>query len=200
MKKLSFLIVLASLGLPMFAQADVLQDGYHPVQDCVKLENVSEFPEYNFYLSGTGRLGFAFAEKMTTEPGCYELYNWNIVAVEKNNESRLKREPADSEEGGSWPGLSQNQPYIASSARFTALEGQLPESNPIVGRTYMIRVDRVNGSKIDAHVATTEQRWKDGTKKTVSGTGSAMVFPWWGYALVGAGVLGLIGALLKWKK
>ncbi len=93
-KKIIFALVvfvLFSLYIPNHF-ADSIREGYKRVSYCIKFDNLSEYPDYDFFAVCDTAMNDIY--QMTNPDGCYSMYkfcNFKVCSTKKENSSILNQ-------------------------------------------------------------------------------------------------------------
>ncbi len=205
MRKILAIMFVMMGFLPAVAKADFLPDDHHQITSCVRIDNISDYPDYNFVLSGTYK--FPYSAKLSGTEECGHGGTANILAIKKTDWGKIKYAAKGTEEEGDWSMNPANAALFVTSSLNLELETVIPDTDPTVRKSHTIHIDSVTDESVRAHLVQTETTAKDGSKDFVldltneedrdsTDNSSLLILA----ALVGGGLLGLGLGYRAWKK
>ncbi len=186
--------------IPSTAKADILPDNSHNINNCIAVENIAEYPEYDFVWKK--RYRFESTERITNaDMICYQSGAYSLYAIQKSDWSNVTYPKADPQcpECGTDKNLvdePKNAKLFIPSNYAITLDGYVPDTNSAVKQSITVHIDSVSSAGITAHTATTITT--DTHEEIVNNAnGSLSTFA---KALIAIGVLGLGAIACAWKK
>lgn len=199
--------LLTATLLPYVAKADVLPDNVHSITNCIGVENIAEYPEYDFVWAITGFQNIEYSKKITdSEPACNASGTYTLFVIQKTNLDKVQYNTSDPTNENGNPGEQWIQDpknaglFIASNYRIT-FPGYVPNSDSAVKQTFTVHVDSVSPKNVVAHTASTLALDEKGTEKpsTTTEPKKEPLSPT-AKVLIAIGIIGLGFAVYAWKK
>lgn len=173
---LSFL-VLTSL-VPSVALADVVPDNQHAVNNCITIENQASYPNYNFWLSGTGR-GYGYIKQLALGPNCdLGSLNGEVIAIKKTDQASVRNQSTDENaETYIWSTDPANQAVVIdSNLRFT-FEEYVPNTSRTVEKQVIAHVDTLSAAGMTGRIVRVATKDDAGRETLISEDTSATTAP-----------------------
>jgi hypothetical protein len=173
----------------------MLKDGYHNVESCLEISNLSDYPDYTFY--ATIDYKFPGAEQMYEGGICGLLGSGSIIAVKNSDRSKIVKSD-DAEQAGGWPDLAANNAYVVRSQEVYAFEGQLPDADTTVKESRVVRIDDVSATGVDTTLLSFSREDEAGKSTSMTAEDNTVLYA--KIVAVALGVAGLVFCATKWKK
>ena len=204
--KYLLLFVLGVALMPLSVKADVMPSNHHVIENCVVLENASDFPDYTFKLVGSQHFGKGDYVVDETLRCNVPLYGSQLIAIKNDDLSKIvsNYSASNPEAGDNWWELRANQGYFISSGLMVNFDKFLPDTSKTTKVTQAIHVDSISEVEypaVHAYISRTITEDGAGHSTAISSTNSGLDSKTLGIGLfVGVGLLGIILAIKAGKK
>ncbi len=200
-------LLLTAMLLPHVAKADIAPDNTHPINNCIGVENIANYPEYTFAWTITGFQNIESSRRITdAEPVCGASGTYVLFAIKKDNLDKITYSKDDPKaEGGNpakqWIQDPRNADLFISSNYKIEFQGNVPDTNSTIKRLFSVHIDSATDAGVTAHIASTLSIDENGkeTLSTAENPAEESLSPT-AKILIAVGILGLGLAACSWKK
>jgi hypothetical protein len=195
MKRLILIALLAVTLMPFTASADMIPVDHHSVDSCLEIENLSDFPDYDFIVSGDFK--FSYAKTMTEGMNCSMNGSGVLAAILKSDWDSVEYysdEEMYTEIAGDWPNLEGNADLILWSDLELSFIKALPDEDPTETEYQTVTINSLSEEGMDVAFAVDEVVDEEVEEPVDS------EFPYTNALIVILGLIGLTVAFKVWKK
>ncbi len=190
-----------SLALPFTAHADVIEEGSHPVVSCFTISNMSKYPDYSFFIIGSGPIPSAMKVEEGSCATFYKFDTGSIAAVSNEKLATLLGTNFSIGEGGTtWQAddagghgadtwaLDNQKDLIFADQTLVPYAASVSDTNPLIQAQFVYEVVNLQNSSLEVKQVTVNYTNNSETteKKDLS--------PWilFGVPVLGVGAMTLL--------
>lgn len=145
LKKINLFVLVCALLLPSLAHADMMPDNSHTPFDVVQVDNVTDFPEYNFYINDSWE-GVALKNNDPVSlDGKYTVTG--LFAVKKSDEKKIIHDDLSKCDGSGchdgWIENKKNSPYFFPFGTEIKLDYAVSDADTTKSRFVKVHIDKI---------------------------------------------------------
>lgn len=202
-KHLGAAFLALSFLLPLAAHADVIEDGFHPITSCFTINNMGDYPDYSFFIIGSGPLPSAMKIEDGSCATFYKFDTGSIAAISNEKLAALlgtnfsisqngtvwQADDAGGHGAATWA-LDNQKDLIFAGKTLAPYAASVSDTNPLVQAQFVYEIVSIGKNSLGVRpVTVTYTNNETETKKELS--------PW---ILFGIPVLGCTGMILLFLK
>lgn len=209
--------LLTTMLLPRVAKADFIPDGVHTVSNCLAVNNIADYPDYDFVWKGEGYRGTPLSAKITNgDSVCDVAHSYALLAIKKTNWSKVVYKTSAPDENGDpavqWIQDPQNTNLFIASNYAVEFDRFAPDTSSVKTIYTTVHIDFVSDTGVTAHTAETLSTDSEGElnpamkrpapigdEETEANNPLSTLSPT-AKVLIALGVLGLGAVCYAWKK